>query len=130
MLTIKPGQHGSTFGGFPLACAVAKAALEVVRDEKLTERAFVLGEMFRDLLRTINHPMLKLIRGKGLLNAIVVEPKDGMEAWDVCLMLREKGLLCKPTHRHIIRLAPPLVISEEELKEAFEIIKGVFDSIK
>jgi len=129
MLVIKPGQHGSTFGGFPLACAVAKFSLEVVKEEKLAERAFELGEDFRAELRAIDHPMLKLVRGKGLLNAIVVNPKDGIEAWDVCLMLKEKGILCKPTHRHIIRLAPPLVITKEQLKEAVEIIAGVFASL-
>lgn len=129
MLTIKPGQHGSTFGGFPLACTVAKAALEVVKEEKLAERAFELGEFFRAQLRAINHPMLTLVRGKGLLNAIVVEPKNGIEAWDVCLMLKEKGILCKPTHRHIIRLAPPLVITKEQLQDAVDIIAGVFASL-
>ncbi len=130
MMVIKPGQHGSTFGGFPLACAVAKAALEVVRDEKLTERSFSLGELFRSELRKIDNPMIKIIRGKGLLNAIVVEPKAGVEAWDVCLMLKERGLLCKPTHRHIIRLAPPLTITEAELMEAADIIKQVFQDLK
>ncbi|MGC9362782.1 MAG: ornithine--oxo-acid transaminase, partial [Candidatus Syntrophosphaera sp.] len=100
MLTIKPGQHGSTFGGFPLACAVAKAALEVVKEEKLAERAYELGGIFRDELKKIDHPMIKLVRGKGLLNAILVEPKNGYEAWDICVMLKEKGVLCKPTHRH------------------------------
>lgn len=129
MLTIKPGEHGSTFGGNPLACAVSTAALEVVRDEKLAERAQELGEFFRDELRKINHPMLELVRGKGLLNAIIIKPKDGKEAWDVCVMLKEKGLLCKPTHRHIIRLAPPLVISREELNESVAIIKSVFDQL-
>lgn len=129
MLTIKPGQHGSTFGGFPLACAVAKAALEVVRDEDLAARAYEYGEYFRSLLRDIDHPMLKLVRGKGLLNAIVVEPKDGYEAWDVCLKLKEKGLLCKPTHRHIIRLAPPLVITKEQLAECADIIRSVFNEL-
>lgn len=129
MLTIKPGQHGSTFGGFPLACAVAKAALEVVKNEKLAERAYTLGKFFRAELRKIKHPMLKLVRGKGLLNAIVVEPTNGYEAWDVCLKLKEKGLLCKPTHRHIIRLAPPLVITEEQLKEAAKIIESVFNEM-
>lgn len=129
MLTIKPGQHGSTFGGFPLACAVAKAALEVVKDEKLAERSYELGEYFRGLLRNIKHPMLKLVRGRGLLNAIIVEPKDGYEAWDVCLKLMEKGLLCKPTHRHIIRLAPPLVITKEQLTECAEIIESVFNEL-
>ncbi len=129
MLLIKPGQHGSTFGGFPLACAVAKAALEVVRDEKLAERAYELGEYFRAELEALNHPMIKLVRGRGLLNAIVVEPKDGVEAWDVCVMLKEKGLLCKPTHRHIIRLAPPLVITKEQLTECVQIIKEVFSKL-
>ncbi|MCB5279840.1 MAG: ornithine--oxo-acid transaminase [Candidatus Cloacimonetes bacterium] len=129
MLQIKPGQHGSTFGGFPLACTVAKAALEVVKEEKLAERAYELGEYFRSELRKIQHPMLKLVRGRGLLNAIVVEPQDGMEAWDVCLKLKEKGLLCKPTHRHIIRLAPPLVITKEQLDECLQIIKDVFATI-
>lgn len=126
MLVIKPGQHGSTFGGFPLACAVAKAALEVIKEENLSEKAYNLGKYFRAELRKLNHPMIKLVRGKGLLNAIIVEPKDGIEAWDVCLMLKEKGLLCKPTHRHIIRLAPPLVITQQQLDECVEIIKSVF----
>lgn len=129
MLQIKPGEHGSTFGGFPLACAVAKAALEVVRDEKLAENAFELGEYFRQELRAINHPMITLVRGRGLLNAIIVKPKDGVEAWDVCMMLKDKGLLCKPTHRHIIRLAPPLVITKEQLVECVQIIKDVFNSL-
>lgn len=129
MLTIKPGQHGSTFGGYPLACAVAKASLEVVKEEGLAERAFELGQIFRDALTRIQHPMQKLVRGKGLLNAIVVEPKNGYEAWDVCLKLKEEGILCKPTHRHIIRLAPPLVITKEQLLEVADIIKGVFNAL-
>jgi ornithine--oxo-acid transaminase len=129
MLTIKPGQHGSTFGGFPLACAVAKASLEVVKEENLAQRSFELGEKFRAALRNIKHPMLKLVRGKGLLNAIVVEPQNGYEAWDVCLKLKEKGILCKPTHRHIIRLAPPLVITEEQLMEVAGIIEQVFNEL-
>ncbi|MBW6513432.1 MAG: ornithine--oxo-acid transaminase [Candidatus Syntrophosphaera sp.] len=129
MLTIKPGQHGSTFGGFPLACAVAKASLEVVRDENLAERAFELGKAFREQLRAIQNPMIKLVRGKGLLNAIVVEPKNGYEAWDVCLKLKDQGVLCKPTHRHIIRLAPPLVITREQLTEVAGIIEAVINEI-
>ncbi len=129
MLTIEPGQHGSTYGGFPLACAVAKAALEVLKEEKLAERSYELGIKFREALNAIKHPMLKLVRGKGLLNAIVVEPKDGIEAWDVCIMLKDRGLLCKPTHRHIIRLAPPLTITEEQLMEGAEIIAEVFNSL-
>ncbi|HOD17039.1 MAG: ornithine--oxo-acid transaminase [Candidatus Cloacimonadaceae bacterium] len=126
MLVLKPGEHGSTFGGFPLACAVATAALEVIKEENLAEKAYNLGIYFRRELSQINHPMLKLVRGKGLLNAIIIEPKNGFEAWDVCLKLMEKGLLCKPTHRHIIRLAPPLVITQEQLAECVEIIKSVF----
>ncbi|HPK40333.1 MAG TPA: ornithine--oxo-acid transaminase [Candidatus Cloacimonadota bacterium] len=129
MLTIKPGEHGSTYGGNPLACAVATAAMEVVRDEKLAERSQELGVYFREELNKINHPMLTKIRGKGLLNAIIIEPKNGKEAWDVCVMLKEKGLICKPTHRHIIRLAPPLVISKEQLDECVQIIKSVFDQL-
>lgn len=129
MMVIKPGQHGSTFGGFPLACAVATAALEVLKEESLAEKAYTLGKYFRSELRKINHPMMKIVRGKGLLNAIVVEPKDGVEAWDICLMLKEKGLLCKPTHRYIIRLAPPLVITKEQLDDCVGIIKSVFEQI-
>ncbi|MDP8231080.1 MAG: ornithine--oxo-acid transaminase [Candidatus Zophobacter franzmannii] len=126
MLTIKPGEHGSTFGGFPLACAVAKAALEVVTEENLVEKAYDLGMYFREQLATIDSPRLKSIRGRGLLNAIIVEPQDDVEAWDVCVMLKDKGLLCKPTHRHIIRFAPPLVITKDELDDCIKIIKSVF----
>lgn len=129
MLQIKPGQHGSTYGGFPLACAVAKASLEVIKDEKLADRAYEMGVKFRAALNNIKHPMLKVVRGKGLLNAIIVEPKDGYEAWDVCLMLKDKGILCKPTHRHIIRLAPPLVITEEQMMECVRIIESVFNEL-
>lgn len=123
MMTIKPGQHGSTFGGFPLACKVAVAALEVVKEEKLAEKAEYLGKIFRDEMRKLNSPFVKQTRGKGLLNAIVIESHNGKEAWDVCLKMAENGLLAKPTHQHIIRFAPPLVITEEELREAIEIIK-------
>lgn len=129
MLTIKPGEHGSTFGGFPLAARVAVAALEVVRDEKLTENAERLGHIFREEIRKIESPYIKQVRGKGLLNAIVTEPGNGIEAWDICLMMAEKGLLAKPTHRHIIRFAPPLVITEEELYEAIRIIRDTFESL-
>lgn len=123
MLTIKPGEHGSTFGGFPLACSVAKAALEVVRDEKLTENAERLGKIFRDEMRKIDSPLIQFVRGKGLLNAIIIKPQDKIEAWDVCIKLKENGLLAKPTHQHIIRFAPPLVITEEQLMECVSIIK-------
>jgi ornithine--oxo-acid transaminase len=123
MLVIKPGEHGSTFGGNPLACAIAKSALEVVKDEKLAERAEALGKVFRAELEAFNNPMIELVRGKGLLNAIVIKPTNGKEAWDVCLKMAEHGLLAKPTHQHIIRFAPPLVITEEQLHEAIAIIK-------
>lgn len=123
MMTIKPGQHGSTFGGFPIACKVATAALEVVKEEKLAEKAGYLGEIFRDETSKLDSPFVKQVRGKGLLNAIVIEPHNGKEAWDVCLKMAENGLLAKPTHQHIIRFAPPLVITEEEIREAIEIIK-------
>lgn len=130
MLTIKPGEHGSTFGGFPLADKVAVAALEVVRDEKLTENAERLGNIFRAEISKMKSPFFKSIRGKGLLNAIVTEPQNGIEAWDLCLKMAEKGLLAKPTHKHIIRFAPPLVITENELMEAIAIIKDVFENTK
>ncbi|MCS5662955.1 MAG: ornithine--oxo-acid transaminase [Flavobacteriales bacterium] len=123
MLCIKPGEHGSTFGGNPLACKVAIAALEVVKDEELAANSQRLGEILRRELAAIDTDMITLVRGKGLLNAIVIKPKDGKEAWDVCLKLRDNGLLAKPTHGDIIRFAPPLVITEEQLMECVEIIK-------
>jgi len=122
MMCIHPGEHGSTFGGNPVAAKVAMAALEVVRDEKLAENAEKLGILFRDELRKINSPYIELVRGKGLLNAIVIKPFNGKSAWDVCLKMRDNGLLAKPTHDHIIRFAPPLVITEEQIHEAVEII--------
>jgi ornithine--oxo-acid transaminase len=126
MLVIKPGEHGSTFGGNPIAAKVAIAALEVVKEEKLAEKAEKLGKIFRDEMRVIDSDMIGLVRGKGLLNAVVVNPKDGKEAWDVCVELANEGLLAKPTHQHIIRFAPPLIITEEQLREGIEIIKKVF----
>ena len=123
MLCIQPGEHGSTFGGNPLACNVAQAALEVVLDENLAENAFRLGEILRNELENFENDMITLVRGKGLLNAIVIKPKNGKKAWDVCLKLRDNGLLAKPTHGDIIRFAPPLVITEEQLMECIAIIK-------
>lgn len=123
MLVIKPGEHGSTFGGNPLACKVAVAALQVLKEEKLSENAERLGKVFREEISKIKTDMIKLVRGKGLLNAIVIKPKNGKEAWDVCLKMKENGLLAKPTHGHIIRFAPPLVITEEQVLEAVAIIK-------
>lgn len=123
MLTIKPGEHGSTFGGFPLAAKVAMAALTVVKEENLVEKAEYLGKIFREEMGKMQSPFIEVIRGKGLLNAIVIKPHNGKEAWDVCLKMAENGLLAKPTHKHIIRFAPPLVITEEQLREAIGIIK-------
>ncbi len=124
MLCIKPGEHGSTFGGNPLAAKVAVAALKVVTDEKLAEKAEYLGKIFREEIGKIDSEMIELVRGKGLLNAIIIKPRNGKEAWDVCLKMAENGLLAKPTHGHIIRFAPPLVITESQLREAIEIIKN------
>ncbi|MBP6429838.1 MAG: ornithine--oxo-acid transaminase [Bacteroidales bacterium] len=123
MLTIGPGEHGSTFGGFCLAGKVAVAALEVVKEEKLAEKSEYLGKIFRQELGNVKSEMIELVRGKGLLNAVVIRPKNGKEAWDVCMKMRDMGVLAKPTHGHIIRFAPPLVITEAELREAIEIIK-------
>jgi ornithine--oxo-acid transaminase len=122
MLTIHPGQHGSTFGGNPVAAKVAMAALEVIKDEKLAENAQAMGEIFRSEARKIQSPFIELVRGKGLLNAIVIKPHNGKTAWDVCLKMRDNGLLAKPTHDHIIRFAPPLVIDETQVREAVAII--------
>jgi ornithine--oxo-acid transaminase len=148
MLTVEPGTHGSTYGGNPLGCAVAIRALEIVRDEKLTDRAETLGQVFRDGLHALKSPLIKTIRGKGLLNAIVIDEAKtgGHSAWDLCILLKEKGLLvgralkiahikgvedeheadvgqqAKPTHQNIIRLAPPLVITDEEIQSALKII--------
>ncbi len=129
MLTIGPGEHGSTFGGFPLACKVAIAALEVVRDEHLAEHAEELGQLFRSELAKIDSPFIELIRGKGLLNAIVIKPQNGVEAWNVCEQFAQNGLLAKPTHRHIIRLAPPLPITREQLMEAVAIIRRSLEEL-
>jgi ornithine--oxo-acid transaminase len=126
MLTIKPGEHGSTFGGNPLACAVAIASLKVIKEEKLTENAARQGEYFRKRLNELKAKTEHIItvRGKGLLNAIVIkETKDGRTAWDVCLALKENGLLAKPTHGDIIRFAPPLVINDEQMNECCNLIE-------
>lgn len=123
MLTIKPGEHGSTFGGNPIAARVAIASLEVVKEENLAARAEKLGQIFREAIRAIDSPMIELVRGKGLLNAVIIRPTNGKEAWDVCLKMAENGLIAKPTHGHIIRFAPPLVITEGQLMDAVEIIK-------
>ena len=126
MLTIKPGEHGSTFGGNPLAAKVAIAALEVIKDERLAENAEHLGKIFREEFSNIKSDMIELVRGKGLLNAVVIRNKAGKEAWDVCLAMKDKGLIAKPTHGNIIRFAPPLVITEPQLREAISLIKEAF----
>ncbi|MAU37055.1 MAG: ornithine--oxo-acid transaminase [Flavobacteriales bacterium] len=123
MLCIKPGEHGSTFGGNPLACKVAIAALEVIKEENLSDNAERLGNIFRKELKNINSEMITIVRGKGLLNAVVIKAKDGKNAWDVCLSLRDNGLLAKPTHGDIIRFAPPLTINEDQLMESIKIIR-------
>jgi len=128
MLSIKPGQHGSTFGGNPLACKVAIASLEVLIEEKLAENAFAMGAYFRsEVQKMVNEfENLTLVRGKGLLNAIVIKPaKSGKTAWDVCVALKENGMLAKPTHGDIIRFAPPLVITKAEIDFAISIIRKV-----
>ena len=130
MLTIKPGQHGSTFGGNPLACKVAIASLKVLIDEKLAENAFAMGAYFRsEVQKMVNEfEHLTLVRGKGLLNAIVIKPaKSGKTAWDVCVALKENGMLAKPTHGNIIRFAPPLVITKDEIDFAISIIRKVLE---
>ena len=128
MLCIKPGEHGSTYGGNPLACEVAIAALEVVKQENLADNAEKLGQLFRsELEKLLDHPMVELVRGKGLLNAVVIKPMNGKKAWDVCVALKDNGLLAKPTHDHIIRFAPPLVITEDQILDCISIIKKTLD---
>ncbi|MEO1483728.1 MAG: ornithine--oxo-acid transaminase [Myxococcota bacterium] len=126
MEVIKPGEHGSTYGGNPLACAVAMTALEVLRDEKLTENAAAMGEIFRSELGKMPYLWVQTVRGKGLLNAVVIDPAHKKSAWELCIALKDAGLLAKPTHDHIIRFAPPLVINEDQLRAGLDIIKTVF----
>jgi ornithine--oxo-acid transaminase len=130
MMLIKPGQHGSTYGGNPLACRVAIAALEVLKDEKLAERSEYLGKILREELRKIKSPIVKEVRGKGLFNAIEIEEQPGKTAWEVCLRMADKGLLAKQTQTNIIRFAPPLVITEEQLMECAKIIADTIHSFE
>jgi ornithine--oxo-acid transaminase len=133
MNVIKPGNHGSTFGGNPIAAAVAMAALEVVRDEKLADNAEKLGIIFRKELSDFaaTNDLISLVRGKGLLNAIVInDTENSNTAWNICLQLRDNGLLAKPTHGNIIRFAPPLVMTEKQLYECIEIIKKTISNFK
>ncbi|KAF2749911.1 ornithine aminotransferase [Sporormia fimetaria CBS 119925] len=131
MLTVEPGTHGSTYGGNPLGSAVAIRALELIQEENMVERAEKLGNEFREGLRKLNNPMIKTVRGKGLLNAIVIDESktNGRSAWDLCMLFKDKGLLAKPTHQNIIRLAPPLIISEDEMKTALNIIKEAIEEL-
>ena len=126
MMCIKPGEHGSTFGGNPLACKVAIAALEVIQNENLAENARALGERFRAEMNKLvqESELVNLVRGKGLLNAIVInDSPDSSTAWDICVALKENGLLAKPTHGNIIRFAPPLVMTEDQLMDCVSIIR-------
>ena len=123
MMTIKPGEHGSTYGGNPLACAVAIASLQVLLEDNLAANAEAMGELFRNELAALNSPFIKTIRGKGLLNAIVIEHANAEASWDLCIEMMKNGLLAKPTHGDKIRFAPPLLINEEQIKEAVGIIK-------
>eukprot|EP00761_Pharyngomonas_kirbyi_P012499 gb/GECH01012526.1/.p1 GENE.gb/GECH01012526.1/~~gb/GECH01012526.1/.p1 ORF type:complete len:467 (+),score=110.84 gb/GECH01012526.1/:1-1401(+) len=135
MLCIQPGEHGSTFGGNPVACATARAALEVVKEENLVEHADKLGEKFRTALRELNSNLITQVRGRGLLNAIVINSDDhnvhhGKSAWDVCMGFKERGLLAKPTQGDVIRLAPPLVISEKQIDEGIDIISSTIKDVE
>jgi len=127
MLCIQPGEHGSTYGGNPLGCALAITALDILVSENLTERALQLGELFRKSIRELNSPLVKGVRGRGLLNAVVIDESKstkGRSTWQLCLLMKERGVLAKPTHRNIIRFAPPLVIKESDLKKSIQIIAG------
>ncbi|XP_055794183.1 ornithine aminotransferase, mitochondrial isoform X2 [Salvelinus fontinalis] len=123
MLTIRPGEHGSTYGGNPLACGVAMAALEVLEEEKLAENAENMGQLLRSELSKLPKEIVPIVRGKGLLNAIVIKETKDYDAWRVCMRLRDNGLLAKPTHGDIIRLAPPLIIKDHEVRECADIIQ-------
>ncbi|MBI2731209.1 MAG: ornithine--oxo-acid transaminase [Sphingobacteriales bacterium] len=130
MLTIKPGEHGSTYGGNPLACAVGITSLQVLRDEKMMENAEAMGVLLRDELKKLNSPFISIIRGKGLLNAIVITHSNKEAAWDLCLALKENGLLAKPTHGDKIRFAPPLVITKDQIMECVGIISKSLEILK
>ncbi len=130
MLTIKPGEHGSTYGGNPLACKVAITALQVLKDENMSANAEAMGIIFRNALEKLNAPIISCIRGRGLLNAIVIKHENPDAAWDLCLILKENGLLAKPTHGDKIRFAPPLTITESEILEAVAIIEKSLQTLK
>ena len=123
MLTIKPGEHGSTYGGNPIAAKVSIAAIEVLLDEKLAENATRIGKIFRDEMRAFESPLIEEVRGKGLLNAIQIKTLEGKKAWDLCLVMKDNGILAKPTHEHTIRFTPPLIITEAQMREAIRLIQ-------
>jgi ornithine--oxo-acid transaminase len=123
MLTIKPGEHGSTYGGNPIAAKVSIAAMEVLIDEKLAENATRIGKIFRDEMKAFKSPLIEEVRGKGLLNAIQIKTIEGKKAWDLCLVMKENGILAKPTHEHTIRFTPPLIITELQMREAIGLIQ-------
>lgn len=129
MLTIKPGEHGSTYGGNPIAAKVAICALEVLQEEKLAENAEKLGDLFRTEMKSMDSDLIEIVRGKGLLNAIAIKPDGKHTAWDICLALKENGILAKPTHEHIIRFTPPLVITEAQMRDAIRRIQQTFNSL-
>ena len=123
MLTIKPGEHGSTYGGNPIAAKVSIAAMNVLIDEKLAENATKMGKIFRDEMRAFMSPLIEEVRGKGLLNAIQIRTFEGKKAWDLCLAMKGNGILAKPTHEHTIRFTPPLIITEPQMREAIGLIQ-------
>lgn len=130
MLTVRPGEHGSTFGGSPLSARVAQRATEVLLAEKMTENSALMGEMFRNEVRKIDTPFIKDVRGKGLMNAVEIRPYKGIDAWEICMRLMHEGVLAKPTHEHTIRFTPPLIISSEEMTQVLERLENVFYKIK
>ncbi|MCF8361984.1 MAG: ornithine--oxo-acid transaminase [Prolixibacteraceae bacterium] len=129
MLTIKPGEHGSTFGGNPMAAAIAMEALQIIKDEKLEENSNKMGGIFRKEMKDFNSSFIEEVRGKGLLNAITIKPTNGKTAWDVCLAMKENGVLAKPTHGDIIRFTPPLIINEEQMADALKKIQTALKEI-
>lgn len=130
MLTMKPGEHGSTYGGNPLACAVAVTALTVLKEEKMTENAAMMGDYFRKRIESLHSPFIEIVRGKGLLNAVVIHQTRLDAAWELCLGLKENGLLAKPTHGNKIRFAPPLSITKSQMDECLEIIEDSLAVLK
>ncbi len=129
MMVLKPGQHGSTYGGNPLASRVVIESIKVIEEERLIQNSTAMGILFRKRMEQLkDHPMVKKVRGKGLMNAVEIEPFRGKSAMDICLKLRDSGLLAKPTHDHIIRFTPPLIITESQIQESCDIIEKVMRS--